>query len=128
MSLHLGSCCLLDDSTHLGALGEVVPYLSKGLISQIQFSLQCRCFLLAHRFFCSHKHHIELQKRGEVGASQRKQGRGLGETSENGIIFSLLFLNYLLLCPSTYPKGCYFYYPQSPSVIKSMMVDTAIRT
>ena len=37
--LYLGSCCLLDDSTHTGVLAEVIPYLSKGLLCQLQLLL-----------------------------------------------------------------------------------------
>ena len=28
---HVDSCCLIDDSTHTGALEELLPYLNKGL-------------------------------------------------------------------------------------------------
>ena len=43
-----------------------------------------------------------------------------------GVFFSPLSLSFFR--PSTYPKGYYFYSPQSSSVIKSKMAATTIRT
>jgi len=52
-------------------------------------------------------------------------GGGGGEIQEKMLHFlSPLSLPLSFFHPSTYPKGCYFYSPESSSVIKSKMAAT----
>ena len=73
-------------------------------------SLQCRRFLRARECFCSRKRHVETLEERRTWGESKGEGRGL------------------LFRPRTYPKGYYFYSPQSSSVIKSKMAATTIRT
>ena len=97
-------------------------------------------FRRARECFCLRKRYVETQKRGGNGASQGSGGGGgesfvcqCTEFSKRTMISSrcifLLSPSHLsLFHPSTYPKGCYFYSPQSSSGIKSKMAATTIRT
>ena len=87
----------------------------------------------------SWKRHVETEERRKWRES-KGAGRGRGERRETPLlVFSFSFLFSLPLfspppsphsffCPCTYPKGYYFYSPQSSTVIKSKMAATTIRT
>ena len=117
----------------------VLYMLLKAFVSYNIFgylSLQGRHFLGAHffkfyfiLFYACKSTMLKLQKRGGNRASQREQGRGGGgrETRKCFIFLpspSLLFF----FCPSTYPKGCYFYSPQCSFVRISKTAATIIQT
>ena len=65
---------------------------------------------------------LKLPKRGRNGASEGEGGEG-GEKEEKIFFPSPSPLSFFR--PHTYPKGYYFYSPQSSSVIKSMMVASS---
>ena len=101
-------------------------------------SLQYGVFFGRANVFARESAMVKLQKRGRNGASQGQWGRGREEFQRTefpkeqwyraGVFFLISPSHLSLFLPSTYPKGCYFYSPQSSSGIKSKMAATTIRT
>ena len=65
---------------------------------------------------------LKLPKKGGNGASQGEEGES-GKKEEKIFLPSPSPLSFFR--PHTYPKGYYFYSPQSSSVIKSKMAASS---
>ena len=53
-------------------------YTTKKPAYDFLFSLQCRCFLRAHKCFCSQKHHVETSRREEEMRRVKESREGAG--------------------------------------------------
>ena len=92
-------------------------------------NVACSVGVFFDRAICSRKRHVETSRREEEMRRVKGSGEGAGrEKRKHRIFFSppppLSFFR-----PRPYRKGCYFYSPQSSTVIKSKTAAiTILRT